>query len=119
MPLWINEVSVIISLGLSLGNLIIMFYALSNFLRRPNKTQDERLDEHDRKFEEVEKEIDKINERLSNGTIHFHSIDESNAITAKALMSIMDSLMTLLPTEEAKHELKASRKALYEYLTDK
>lgn len=109
----------LVSLSVSIGNLIILVYTLGKFINKPNQSknevQDGRITLLEKRADNLEKRADKIDSRLSNDSLHFKAIDEGNSVTQSALIAIMDALLS----GDNKDELKKARNELNAYLTSK
>ena len=109
----------LVSLFVSIGNLIILIYTLGKFINKPNQSknefQDKRLDLLENKCVSLETRVDKIDDRLDTGNLHFKALDEGNSVTQSALIAIMDALLS----GDNKDELKKARNELNAYLTSK
>lgn len=104
----IETITTWLQLIVTIGAVASLFYALSKFAGKPNRTQDERLDA-------LEKWKEKVDERLIVGNTHFDSIDKGNEVTQSALLAIMDALIS----GDNKDELTQARKDLNKYLVHK
>lgn len=104
----IETITTWLQLIVTIGAVASLFYALSKFAGKPNRTQDSRLDA-------LEKWKDKVDERLLIGNAHFDSIDKGNEVTQTALLAIMDALLS----GDNKEELAQARKDLNKYLVHK
>lgn len=81
---------------------------LWNRLKKPNQTQNARLDALERHMMEVD-------QRLDEGNAHFGSIDASSRITQRALLALLSHGIdgnSIAPMEKSKAEI-------LEYLTEK
>ena len=107
-----NELMNIITSWLSLiiqgATIITLVYALWKFASKPEKTQDERLEDHERRLEKIE-------ERLDDDSDRFEMLDKGMSVTQSALLAIMDSMIN----GDAVEELKEARNKLYTYLAEK
>lgn len=109
----------LVSLSVSIGNLIILLYTLTKFLSKPsrdkNEAQDGRITLLEKRADNLEKRADKVDAKLTNGNTHFKAIDEGNSVTQAALIAIMDALLT----GDNKEELQKARNELNSYLINK
>ena len=109
----------LVSLSVSIGNLIILLYTLTKFLSKPsrdkNEAQDGRIKLLEKRADNLENRADKVDDKLNNGNIHFKAIDEGNSVTQAALIAIMDALLT----GDNKEELQKARNELNSYLINK
>lgn len=119
IPPELTLVCTIIGLLVSIGNLIILLYTLTKFLSKPsrdkNEAQDGRITLLEKRADNLEKRADKVDDKLTNGNIHFKAIDEGNSVIQAALIAIMDSLLT----GDNKEELQKARNELNSYLINK
>lgn len=117
----LQNIATIAGLLVSCGTLVIMLYTLSKFLDRPNMLQDERIGEQEKKLTGLELRVTSMETRLSEGSEHFKRLDESTSITQSALVTIMDSLVVLVPEDQEvqKAKLIKQRDALVDYLVNK
>lgn len=119
IPPELTMICTVISLLVSLCNLIILIYTIGKFLGKPSKdkndAQDGRITLLEKRCDNIEIHVDKIDDKLHNGNLHFKAIDEGNAVTQSALIAIMDSLIS----GDGKEELRKARNDLNAYLTNK
>lgn len=104
----IETITTWLQLIVTIGAVVSLFYAVSKFAAKPNKTQDERLDA-------LEKWRMKVDEKLETGNAHFGDIDESNRITQRALLALMSHAINgndITKLQKAKDDLEI-------YLTEK
>lgn len=80
-----NVLSISQALGLFIqsATIITLFYALYKFARKPNASQNERI-------EKLEKRADEVDRRLGNGATHFDEIDKANKVTQEAILALID-----------------------------
>lgn len=102
----VNNVLVGFQLVINFATVITLLYTLVKFTMRPTDTLKERVDA----IELWQKDTDR---RLKEGTQHFLSIDEGNAVTQQALLAIMDASISGNNVDE----LREARTELYEYIT--
>lgn len=91
--------ALITSIGIVSGAIIWCW----NRFKKPNQTQNERLDA-------LEKWQNEVNARLDQGEDHFGSIDKSNKVTQRALLALLSHGLdgnSVEPMREAKSELEA------------
>lgn len=97
-----------LSVVIQVITLITLIKTFGQFLNKPNKTQNGRLDA-------LEEWRDEVERRLQNGNSHFDEIDQGNRITQKALLALMAHAINgndIQKLETAKNELES-------YLIDK
>lgn len=59
-------------------------------IKAPNVAQNERIDEMDKRFEKLERRFDKMEDKINDDHDRFVAIDESNRITQRALLALLD-----------------------------
>lgn len=106
---------------MDLLNLIVLFWAVYEVgikakKQSHNTMQDNKLDSQDKRIESLEKWKEKVNERLVSGNDHFRTIDQSNILELKSLVTIMDTLVSIVDDEAKRNELKKQRDELYNYV---
>lgn len=113
MPHSIDIISQVVGLIIQCSTLITVMYGFYKFTQKPTESLDNRV-------QILERWREKTDERLKEGTAHFHANDESNRVTQSALLTIIDTLgaMDGVP-EEVKKEIHNKRKELYDYLTER
>lgn len=113
MPNSIGILSQIAGLIIQCCTLISVMYGFYRFTQKPTVDLDTRVTT-------LERWREKTDARLQEGTLHFQANDESNRVTQSALVAIMDALgqMDSVPPD-ARAEIKAKKKDLMDYLTDR
>lgn len=116
----IDIISQVIALFLQCATLITVFYGFFKFTQKPTDTLNSRVAALEQWRSDTEQWRSDTEKRLQQGNVHFMANDESNRVTQNALVAIMDALgqMETVP-EEARAEIKTSKKELMDYLTDK
>lgn len=104
----ISAVITVMQLIISFGTICTLLYTFSKFVSKPTDTLKDRIDSLERWRNVVE-------QRLSKGSAHFDSLDDSARITQQSLLAIMDGLIN----GDNKEELLKARNRLYQYLSDK
>ena len=107
----ISAVITVMQLIISFGTICTLLYTFSKFVSKPTDTLKDRIDSLERWRNVVE-------QRLSKGSAHFDTLDDSARITQQSLLAIMDGLYPLIDGDN-KEELKKARNNLYEYLSDR
>lgn len=132
MPHGLDMFSQVVGLIIQCSTLITVIYAFVKFTQKPTVDLDTRVTSLEKWKENMEQEklperTDRLEKddleaqsRLSDGDTHFKANDESNRVTQSALVAIMDALgqMDSVPPE-ARAEIKARKKDLMDYLTDR
>ena len=118
MPLWFDHLMSTVQLIISCGTLITLIATLSKFLNKPNVTQNERLSDHDKRFSEIDHRLGIVERRLDKGSEHFDGLDKSTSMIQSSLVTIMDSLLILIPKGNS-DRLKEKRDVLLESLINK
>lgn len=120
MPEWMNSLIVLLQLCISFGTICTMLYAVKKFFDKPEVTQNDRLDAHDKRFSEMDTRLNSVETRLNAGADHFKKLDETIALTQGSLIIIMDCLTELVPeNSKSKDKLATKREELLGYLIDK
>ena len=83
--------------------------------RAPEKEQNERLDEHEKRLNALDEVIEKFKQYFDNDDKRFAAIEKSNKITQSALLALLKHSLNGNDTES----LKAAEKSIEEYLIDK
>ena len=83
--------------------------------RAPEKEQNERLDEHDKRIGALEDIATRFKEYFDNDDRRFKEIERTNKITVSALLAILKHSLNGNDIES----LKQAEKSLEEYLIDK
>ena len=81
-----------------------------NKAKEPTEKLAQRIDEHDIRLDAHEEHLSKINQLLGKDKMAIDEINEGNRVTQKALLAIMEQLLTGGPTDslrEAKDELQS------------
>jgi len=81
-----------------------------NKAKEPTEKLAKRIDEHDIRLDKHEEHLSKINQLLGKDKMSIDEINEGNRVTQKALLAIMEQLLTGVPTDslrEAKDELQS------------
>lgn len=99
----LHEISQILGLVIQCATIITLAYTLSKFIRRPNESQDERI-------EKLERDQEEIKRRLDKGSRHFEDIDKGTKVTQEAILALIDHAIDNNHTEkliEAKGKLQS------------
>lgn len=72
-----------LGLFIQCATIVTLIYALYKFARKPNESQNERI-------EKLEKRADEVDRRLGNGSSHFDEIDKGNKVTQEAILALID-----------------------------
>lgn len=83
--------------------------------RAPEKEQNERLDEHEKRLNAHDEIIEKFKQYFDNDDRRFKTIEKSNKITQSALLALLKHSLNGNDTES----LKEAERAIEEYLIDK
>lgn len=84
-------------------------------IHQPQVAQDERIERHEERLNEHDKKIKVAFEYIDNDNKRLDSQDESNKVTQRALLSIMNSLLNLTQDES----LSSAKEELEKYLINK
>lgn len=103
----LKDISSIISLIISFGTLITMFVTFAKIIQTPNKTQDQRLDE-------IEKRLDKHDRYFESDHQSIDSLKHGNAVTMKSIAALMTHAIDGNHTEELKDASKEMTNFLYD-----
>jgi hypothetical protein len=95
----------------TVGGAVAMIYALSRFVSKPNRTQDERL-------QLLEDRTDELERWIKRGDEHFRAQDDLQGVISLSMMSVMDALATLpdLPAD-SKAKLLTQKDAMNQFFT--
>ena len=104
----IDSISTWLQLIMTVGAVVTLFITVSKAAQRPNQTQDQRLDEHDKRLRDIEA-------RLDVGNRHFAQVDEGERVTQRALLALMSHALNGNDVDK----LKDAKDALEAYLLDK
>ena len=104
----IDSILTWLQLIITVGAVVTLFMTVSKAAQRPNQTQDDRLDDHDRRLKDIE-------ERLDVGNRHFAQVDEGERVTQKALLALMSHAIS----GNDVNKLKDAKDSLEAYLLDK
>ena len=104
----IDSISTWLQLIITVGAVVTLFLTVGKAAQKPNQTQDDRLDDHDRRLKDIE-------ERLNVGNRHFAQVDEGERVTQKALLALMSHALNGNDMDK----LKDAKDALEAYLLDK
>ena len=83
--------------------------------RAPEREQNKRLDDHDKRLDALEEIAVKFREYFDNDDRRFKEIEKSNKITQAALLALLKHSLN----GNDKESLKNAEKSLEEYLIDK
>lgn len=83
--------------------------------RAPEKEQNERLDNHEKRLNALDEIVVKFREYFDNDDKRFKAIEKSNKITQNALLALLKHSINGNDTES----LKEAEKSLEEYLIEK
>jgi hypothetical protein len=83
--------------------------------RAPEKKQDERLDNIDKRLDEHDKIIEQFKEYFTNDDNRFKAIEKSNKVTQTALLALLKHSLNGNDIES----LKRAEKSLEDYLIEK
>lgn len=103
-----------VQLLVSCGTLTGLAYAFIRFTKKPTDAMKERLQTLEDRLDSMDEWKDDVERRLNDDDSHFKALDESNKVTQRALLAIMDNA---LGNEDGEAELKDARKMLYEHLS--
>lgn len=84
-------------------------------VKEPEKEQNERLDDHEKRLNNHDEIIEKFKEYFGNDDRRFKEIEQSNKITQSALLALLKHSLNGNDTES----LKDAEKNLEEYLIQK
>jgi uncharacterized Ntn-hydrolase superfamily protein len=104
----IDNISTWLQLIITVGAVVTLFLTVGKAAQKPNQTQDQRLDEHDKRLRDIE-------ERLDIGNKHFAQVDEGERVTQKALLALMSHAINGNDVDK----LKDAKDSLEAYLLDK
>ena len=104
----IDNISTWLQLIITVGAVVTLFLTVGKAAQKPNQTQDQRLDEHDKRQRDIE-------ERLDIGSKHFEQVDKGERVTQKALLALMSHALDGNDVDK----LKDAKDALETYLLDK
>ena len=104
----IDSISTWLQLLITVGAVVTLFLTVGKAAQKPNQTQDQRLDEHDKRLRDIE-------ERLDIGNKHFEQVDKGERVTQKALLAHMSHALDGNDVDK----LKDAKDALETYLLDK
>lgn len=90
--------------------------AFLKFTHKPADAVKERLTALETRLDDMDSWKEDVDRRLNDDDSHFKALDESNKVTQRALLAIMDNA---LGNEDGEAELKDARKMLYEHLSEK
>ena len=79
----LNATSQALGLFVQFATTVTLLYALYKFARKPNESQDQRI-------EKCENRLDEIDRRLDKGSDHFDSIDRGHRVTQEAILALID-----------------------------
>ena len=83
--------------------------------KAPEKKQDERLDNIDKRLDEHDKVIEQFKEYFTNDDNRFKAIEKSNKVTQTALLALLKFSLN----GNDKESLREAEKSLEEYLVNK
>jgi len=106
MSEFISTILTIFQLIISFGTVCTLLYAFVKFSQKPQQTQDERIENIEKRLDKLEQEQDETATRLCN-------IETGNRIMQQALLAIMGHAIN----GEDIEELRKARQMLYDYLT--
>ena len=104
----IDSILTWLQLIITVGAVVTLFLTVGKAAQKPNQTQDQRLDEHDKRLRDIE-------ERLDIGNKHFEQVDKGERVTQKALLALMSHALDGNDVDK----LKDAKDALETYLLDK
>ena len=96
------------------GALNVIFKGI-NKAKEPTSKIISRIDEHDKRLNEHDDRLDKVNEILGRDKKAIEEINESSRVTQKALLAILEQLMT----GDSLEKLKEAKKELEHFLINK
>lgn len=105
----VETITTWLQLIVTIGAVVSLFYALSKFAAKPNKTQDEKIAilEEWRKHEFTRWQ-EKVEQRLADGDAHFKNIDKGNHVTQRAILALTDHAINgnnISQLEQARNDL--------------
>ncbi len=98
-----------LQLIIQLATIITLIFTFIKFTQKPTENLSDRV----LALENWRKDIDR---KLNDSDAHFDALDESNKITQRALLALIDSALN---AESGKEKLEDARDKLDEYLTSK
>lgn len=105
-------VQLLVTCGTGIG----LIYAGVKFTHKPQDAIKDRVQALEVRLDTMDTWKDAVERRLNDDDSHFKALDESNRVTQRALLAIMDNA---LGNEDGETELKDARKMLYEHLSEK
>ena len=110
-----SMIATFLQLFISFATALTMLYTFAKFTQKPTDSLKEHVADIEERLNNMDKWKEQIERRLTEGAEHFKSLDESNKVTQRALLAIMDNA---LGNDGGKEELKKARDMLNEHLTN-